>query len=362
MSETETNPVAAAEAVVTGVDGQEAPAQNDDISTEEFDRAEASDVDPDLEAPEGQTGEEVTEDKPKPDDDLEEVEHDGQKYRVPKAVRPLLMLQADYTKKTQDLAAQRRTVEEQAAALETEKVQQAESLAEIRAEHIRVGVIEQTIERVKAALERPVDESGIKLKDVDWIGYRRAIEGLEPDHVDVLKYQKLRRSYEAAQSDLTDLDASLGQAKTNLSTKEAERLAKQQEASQAALAKQRQETGAVLKAEVPGWNGEEANKTANFAAEHLNVSLEEMFDATDPRIWKMAHEVMTSRAKIASLETALKQQKTADNHAKAQTTTPAATPRGTGGANARDPSTPRGDALSTEEWMRRRNAKFAKAS
>jgi hypothetical protein len=57
---------------------------------------------------------------PIPDDaeaateETEEVEHEGKKYAIPKAVKPLLMFQQDYTKKTQDVADLRRTVETQA--------------------------------------------------------------------------------------------------------------------------------------------------------------------------------------------------------------------------------------------------------
>ena len=48
------------------------------------------------------------------EDEDEEVEHDGQKYKVPKALKPLLMMQGDYTQKTQALAEQRRAIEAQA--------------------------------------------------------------------------------------------------------------------------------------------------------------------------------------------------------------------------------------------------------
>lgn len=42
------------------------------------------------------------------EDDLEEVEHSGKKYRIPKELKPALMLQADYTRKTQEAAEARR--------------------------------------------------------------------------------------------------------------------------------------------------------------------------------------------------------------------------------------------------------------
>ena len=45
------------------------------------------------------------------DDDSEEVEHDGEKYKIPKALKSALMFQADYTRKTQEVAEQRKAVE-----------------------------------------------------------------------------------------------------------------------------------------------------------------------------------------------------------------------------------------------------------
>jgi hypothetical protein len=45
-----------------------------------------------------------------PLDDFEEIEYgEGQKYAVPKALKGAFLMQADYTRKTQELAEQRRT-------------------------------------------------------------------------------------------------------------------------------------------------------------------------------------------------------------------------------------------------------------
>jgi len=45
-------------------------------------------------------------------DDTDEVEHDGQKYRVPKALKGAFLMHADYTRKTQEVAEQRRALDE----------------------------------------------------------------------------------------------------------------------------------------------------------------------------------------------------------------------------------------------------------
>ena len=61
-------------------------------------------------------------DEGQPEDDTEEVDWDGAKYRVPKPLKDALLRQADYTRKTQELAEQRRTVEQHFTSL----TQQAE--------------------------------------------------------------------------------------------------------------------------------------------------------------------------------------------------------------------------------------------
>ena len=48
-----------------------------------------------------------------PPPELEEVEHEGKKYQIPKPLKGALLMQADYTRKTQEVAEQRRAVEEQ---------------------------------------------------------------------------------------------------------------------------------------------------------------------------------------------------------------------------------------------------------
>lgn len=350
MSETETN-------LETGVTGQEAPAQNDDdISTDAFDRVPEPEIADDPEASEGQSGDEGGEEATPGDDETDEIELDGQKYRIPKALKANFLMERDYRIKTHDLGEQRRAHEQAVEAFRAEEAQRLESLTAHRAEHVKIGVIEQTIEQVKAALDRPVDDSGVKLKDIDWLGYRRAIEGLESDHVDVLKYQKLRRAYESAQSDLTDLDTRLGQARTDLEAKEAARLADAAKEAQASLAKRQEDTGKALAKDIPGWNKDTAAKVIEYMAGDLGLDAEEIAHATDPRVWRLCHERIVDRERIATLEKALKQQQTAESHGKAQTTTPAATPKGGGG----DPTRLRDD-VSTEEWMRRRAARVAKA-
>src|SRR2546423_335026 len=52
--------------------------------------------------------------EPTPLEETEEVEHEGKKYKIPRPLKGALLMQADYTRKTQELAEQRRAHEETA--------------------------------------------------------------------------------------------------------------------------------------------------------------------------------------------------------------------------------------------------------
>lgn len=73
--------------------------------------------------------EEVTDEDDQPEevaeDSDEEVEYEGKAYKVPKELKEALMRQADYTRKTQDVADQRKAVEERMQVLQ----QQEQALA-----------------------------------------------------------------------------------------------------------------------------------------------------------------------------------------------------------------------------------------
>lgn len=70
------------------------------------------------EAPEGETAEEQG-------DGLEEVEYEGQTYKVPPALKEAIITKADYTRKTQDVANQARNVELMQEAMKAAQSEQA---------------------------------------------------------------------------------------------------------------------------------------------------------------------------------------------------------------------------------------------
>jgi hypothetical protein len=77
------------------------------------------------------------------DDDLEDYEDDGKRYKVSKALKPKLMMHADYTRKTQEIAETRRALE----ARQAEIFQQAQT-TNLHAENI--GKLHQANEQLKS--------------------------------------------------------------------------------------------------------------------------------------------------------------------------------------------------------------------
>src|SRR5215204_3179929 len=51
-------------------------------------------------------------------EELEEIERNGKKYKIPTALKSELLMQQDYTRKTQEVAEQRRAIEAEQQALE----------------------------------------------------------------------------------------------------------------------------------------------------------------------------------------------------------------------------------------------------
>ena len=340
-----------------GVDA--ANATDDDIDTSAFDRMEATDED-DAEAaegeqPEGEDGEQSEEDKAKTAAEADHIEidaDDGTKLKVPKALEPHLLRQADYTKKTQALAEQTRAVEAEKSTLEARAAEIEASRTALPAEHQRIAILDHTIAGVQAQIAAFQD-------DVDWDTFRaQAAE----DPAQKALYDKTRLAWDAAKDRLNTLNAERGTAEKDLSTKEQARLEDARVKAEEASANAWKETEAALadeKTGIPGWSPEKAKQLASVAVKEFGVTAEELQAMHDPRQWRVFNALQTTRDELAKAQAALKQKTTADNHGKAQQSTPAAAVKGSG-ASARDPATPRGDGLSTEQWIARRNAQVAK--
>lgn len=296
---------------------------------------DTQEIDPDREpAPDEpdidpETGEPRTPEAVAADDDHEEVEHDGQKYKLPKALKPLLLMQADYTKKTQELAETRRTADAEIASKREAAAAEAETLlSEVQAEVGKVHVLKTNLE----AFEK-----------VDWDKAWQEANADENPAQAGMAVTRAWNEYQRLQGEAKAAEAALETKKTEL-----------QKSAEQGLATRMQEVGATLAREIPGWSQETAGKIMETGKE-LGLEVADFATMDDPRAWKGLHALHTARQRIAELETKLGQKSKADDHVAAQTTAPA---KAVGGKST-PPAGP-DDRNSTAAWMERRNAQVAK--
>jgi hypothetical protein len=228
-----------------------------------------------------------------------DLELDGEVHTLPAALKGAFLRQADYTRKTQELAEHRRAVEAERQAL---------------AEHRR-GLEDHAGDRATlAALDRHLQDYAT----VDWDALAQADPG---------RAQALWAGLQDTQAVRDQFASALMHRETRAQIEAA------REAAEAMAA-----TGRQLSQEIEGWSPEVAHKLVEYA-QAFGVTLEELAEAADPRLWKLLHKAY--QADQAG------QRETAE---RAQAVRPAVTVAGgaAGGGGVRD-------ELATKEWMRRRN-------
>jgi hypothetical protein len=226
-----------------------------------------------------------------------EIEIDGEVYLTPPALKSAFLRQADYTRKTQELAEQRRRME-----------------AEREAAGAHVAA------RARLHL---LDEQARALEGLDW----PALEAADPERARALAERRrtLAETRERAAFDL---------ARREHET----RLAREAEEAEAVMA-----TGRALAREIEGWSPALAADLADYARS-FGVEADELRQINDARLWRILH-----RAHLG--ETLARRLAEADRKATRPAVRPAADPgRPGGGAPGLD------DRMETAEWMRRRNA------
>jgi hypothetical protein len=279
-----------------------------EVEEEEVDQVAEPEVDSEVE---GEDSEEEAVTEP----ETEEVEHDGKKYKIDKALKPALMMHADYTRKTQELATQRRQVEEQFQAREK---QTGEFLADVG-----------KVQALKNALT--------DFEKVQWADIRSK----DPALCDQLWFQYQQTKDQA------------GKAETELNAKMQARATEAQRES----VKQLQDGAAQLQRDIPGWGPELAGKLNSFAIDH-GFTPEELRQVTDPRVIKLLHAAYQGTQTKKQTETKQAATKTAAV-AEAAKPLPTVTARSAAAEKIRA-SDPASDKLSTEEWARRRNEQLRK--
>ena len=259
-----------------------------------------------------------------PEDDTEEVEWDGAKYRIPKALKPGLLMQADYTRKTQELAEQRRAVEQHFTSL----TQQAELQQAILEHRVNLQVVERQLQ---------------EFKNTNWANYR-AQYGYDEEQAAKDRWQE----YKDAK---VDLQETIAKTETDF-----QQLSERSRANAIAQADQ------VLSREIEGWSPQLVRDLAGYAAENFGITPQELQDSVinpdgtaDTRTFKVL-------ARLHKAETELAQLKAQTQKAQQAAKQAAVTPAKAVGQRAGGYKPGLNDDLPTEEWMRRRNAQPAKAA
>jgi hypothetical protein len=198
-----------------------------------------------------------------PEEETEEVEHEGKKYALPKSLKPALLMQADYTRKTQELAEQRKT--DQAQRLADAEVQQA-----FLKDNAKVIAIDDQV----AAYDKVIETISHELANVDWSALGQMDNGTILVAQRREELQALRDARDKLRGDQTKL-------KSDIETKINERNL----AGQHATAKAREECEAVLVKEFPKW-AEERPGIETFAKAQ-GITDAELKSTTDPRLLRM---------------------------------------------------------------------------
>jgi hypothetical protein len=160
------------------------------------------------------------------EDDSEEIDFDGEKYKVPKKLKDSFLMHGDYTRKTQEVARQREAIEARAA----EVTREAEARKGLEKEIGRLTLIDEQLEQYQK---------------VDWAALRAA-------------------NPEQANTHFQDY-ALLRDQRENLAAKVQRDVQERSQKAQLEHAKRYAEANEVLARDIKGWNQELADNLRNFA-------------------------------------------------------------------------------------------------
>lgn len=187
---------------------------------------------------------------PAEEDDSEEVDYEGEKYKLPKKLKDALLRQQDYTQKTQAVAEQRRALEAQA-----QQVQQHAQLSQ------------QYVAEYAEALA--LDKELAQYKTINWNRL------MDADPVQAMKLDRQMRDIQARRDEVVSSVTQKQQAQAI----EAQRIAQQR----------LNEGRAVLEREIKGWTPDTAKALASFGMEQ-GFTEQELAQVNDPRTVKLLHK------------------------------------------------------------------------
>ena len=209
-------------------------------SSDEFEQVESID----------ESSEAVESDESEITDDLDDVEYEGKQYKLPKELKDALLRQADYTRKTQEIAEQRRQIEQHA-----QQAQLAmQATAAFQKEYAQLQNYDAQLEQLRA---------------IDW----NAAINEDPQTA-----MKLQVRFNELMRNRGEVAEKIGRIQQDV-----------EQRRQATLAEAIQRGEAELKTSIPGW-GDEMRRDIVKTAQGLGFSPDELSGITDPRMVKVLHK------------------------------------------------------------------------
>lgn len=243
------------------------------------------------------------------DDGLEEIEHEGVKAKVPKELKDAFLRQQDYTRKTQEVAEQRRQIEARAAEVQRQTQFHQQNLAEV------AGIV---------AIDRQLAE----YQKLDLPA--RMAQAQTPEEM---------KQLQLADWQMRKLQGERAQLANSLTQKQQHQTLMEQQAT----ARQIQESQRELERDIKGWSPELAGKLSDYGKK-IGFPPEVLANVTNPAFVKVLHKAFQLDQLYA--------QRTAKPPA-----APAAPVTRVGAKASTSVTDP--DKLSTEQWMAQREAQIA---
>lgn len=232
------------EALTSVAEEQATPALDAQQDIENTSETETDDLGDNPETGEGDEGEGG--DEPQ-EPELVDVEYEGKVHKLPPELKEALLRHADYTRKTQEVAEQRRAVEAKQA--------------EINASYD----VSQEVLQARAAIIN-IDGALQKYENVDW----NRLEAEDP-----LAAQSHWRQFQQLQQQRGQVAQYLDKTQADLSEK----------ANQATETRLR-ETRSYAEKELKGWTPELDNKITQFATQELGFTVDDLRAQYTPQVYR----------------------------------------------------------------------------
>lgn len=298
------------EALAAFADAQAMPAggQQQPNATEVV-PAENTDAGSDVEEVSGEEGEGEEGEQQPTEPELVDVEYEGKIHKLPPELKDALLRTADYTRKTQEVAEQRKAIEARQAEID-QAYQTSQEVIEAR------------------AIAHNIDTQLKQYENVNW----QQLENEDP-----MAAMSHWRQYQM----LKDQRGQVAQYLDKTQAEMSEKVAQETE-------KRLRETRAFAEKEIPGWTPDVDVKIVGFAEKELGFTREQLRNSISPAVYKTLHLAMIGAEAIKRTTTPPKPTQQAPQPLTKVT------------ARANPPAVGLDDRLPADEWLKRRNAQVAK--